>query len=140
LQYAEDGLAILEVVGNRWGIGLAYSLLGRIKSDQHEYEQAAQWFEKSLIFSETFGHLYGIAANHTRQAGIALARRNFRMARRHLLKALRVFGDAGYQWRATYPLAYIAEMFAAQDQPQKAVEILATVHKQRAQLQLTDED
>ncbi len=140
LQYAEEGLAILEAVGNRWGIGLAYSLLGRIKTDQHDYEQAAQWFDKALIFSETFGHLYGIAANHTRQAGIALARRNFRMARRHLLKALRVFGDAGYQWRATYPLAYIAEMFAAQDQPEKAVEILATVHKQRAQLQLTDED
>ncbi len=140
LQYAEEGLAILEGVGNRWGIGLAYGLLGRINADQHNYEEAAQWFEKALIFSETFGHLYGIAANHTRQAGIALARRNFRMARRHLLKALRVFGDAGYQWRATYPLAHVAELFAAQDQPQRAVEILATVHKQRAQLQLTDED
>nr|MBA3873065.1 hypothetical protein [Anaerolineae bacterium] len=139
LQSAEEGLAILEAVGNRWGIGLAYSLLGRIKADQHDYEQAAQWFEKALIFSETFGHLYGIAANHTRQAGIALATHDLATARRHLLTALRVFGDAGYQWRATYPLAYVAEMFAAQDQPQKAVEILATVHKQRALLQLTDD-
>jgi tetratricopeptide (TPR) repeat protein len=140
LQYAEEGLAILEAVGNRWGIGLAYSLLGRIKNDQQSYEEAAQWFEKALIFSETFGHLYGIAANHTRQAGIALATHNYPMARRHLLTALRVFDDAGYQWRATYPLVYLAELLADEGQSQKAVEILATVHKQRALLQLTDED
>jgi len=139
LQFAEDGLAILEAVDNRWGIGLAYALLGRIKTDQHEYDEAARWFEKALIISETFGHLYGIAANHTRQSRIALATGNYPAAQRHLLKALRVFGDAGYQWRATYPLAYIAEMFAAQNQPQRAVELLATVDKHRASFQLTDD-
>jgi predicted ATPase len=139
LHYAEEGLTILEAVGNRWGIGLAYALLGRIKTDQHDYEEAQRWFEKGLVLSETFGHLYGIAANHTRQSRIALSLHNYPAARTHLLKALQVFGNAGYQWRASYPLAYMAEMFAAQNQPERAVEILATVHKQRAAYQLTDD-
>ncbi len=139
LQYAEEGLAILEAVGNRWGIGLAYALLGRIKTDQGDYEAAERWFEKALIHSETFRHLYGIAANHTRQAQIALSTHNYPAAYRHLMKALQVFGDAGYQWRASYPLAYVAEIFAAQNQPQRAVEILATVHQQRASFQLMDD-
>ena len=33
----------------------------------------------------------------------------------------------------------MAEIFAAQNQTQRAVEILATVHKQRASFQLTDD-
>ncbi|MBI1277394.1 MAG: AAA family ATPase [Anaerolineaceae bacterium] len=139
LQYAEEGLAILEAVGNRWGIGLAFALLGRIKTDQADYAEAQQWFEKALIHSETFRHLYGVAANHTRQARIALSTHNYPIAYRHLMKALQVFGDAGYQWRASYPLAYVAEIFAAQNQPERAVEILATVHKERALFQLTDD-
>ena len=139
LQYAEEGLAILEAVGNRWGIGLAYALLGRIKTDQGDYDESERWFEKALVQSETFRHLYGIAANHTRQARIALTTHNYPVARMHLMKALQVFGDAGYQWRASYPLAYMAEIFAAENQPQRAVEILATVHKQRASFQLTDD-
>lgn len=139
LQYAEDGLAVLDVVGNRWGIGLAYSLLGRIKTDQGDYEQAARWFEKALVISEAFGHLYGIAANHTRQAKLALIRHQYPMARLHLMKALQVFGDAGYQWRATYPLTYVAQMFADQQEPERAVELLSTIERHRASFQLSDD-
>jgi predicted ATPase/DNA-binding CsgD family transcriptional regulator len=127
LQFAQDGLAVFEALGDRWGISRAYPLLGEIKEIQGDYETARHWYQRALTLTEAFGHAYSIAKMHISQARLALYERDVAAARSHLRQALRVFWDAGYLWVTPFALVYIAQLFADQQQLDKAVEILAAV-------------
>ena len=73
-------------------------------------------------------HFFSIGFNYTAQGRIALAELNYPVAHLHLTNALRVLWDAGYKWRVSYPLVYIVQMFADQNELDRAIEILAFIY------------
>jgi predicted ATPase/DNA-binding CsgD family transcriptional regulator len=127
LQFAEGALAMCEQVGNRWGLHLAYILLAWIKESQKDFEPAKHLFQQALTISEGFDHVFDIAMVNIGQAKIALHERNYTTARLKLRKALQGWWDAGYRRYLFYSLVYIAQMYADQNEADRAVEILACI-------------
>jgi predicted ATPase/DNA-binding CsgD family transcriptional regulator len=129
LQFAEKGLAIFEFMGDRWGLERTYHLLSFVKLKQNKYEQAQQWCDKAIVLAQLFGHSYSIAVFHCYMGSIAFATSSYHIARLHFTQALRGFWDAGYKWRVNYPMTFLAKSLGDQNELERALEILAAIHK-----------
>jgi len=105
----------------------ASSVLGDIEETQKQYKRARHYFQQSLAILESFGHNFTMGANNTHLAHIAFQEGNSQAARQHLRAALLALWEAGYLWASPFPLACMARMLAEQNDPARAVEILATI-------------
>jgi predicted ATPase/DNA-binding CsgD family transcriptional regulator len=137
-ELAERGLAILEKLGDRGLIMYAYNILAIAHLWQGHSEQAKQYFEQGLVFAEWYGHTGLTATNHTYLALIALRERDFASARRRLRIALKRYWDTNHRWVAPFAIVYIAQVFAEQNNPDRAIEILASIDPHLISLRNTD--
>jgi DNA-binding CsgD family transcriptional regulator/tetratricopeptide (TPR) repeat protein len=134
-QLAEEALVLFESLGDGWCLMTTYHLLGAIKVDSHEDEAAKQWFDKMQPLAEAFGHAWSRAGLYVSQGKIALHERNYAAARLGLRKGVKLAWDAGYQWVMPYLLIYFAQLFTGENDLERAVQTLATVHKQLPSVQ-----
>jgi tetratricopeptide (TPR) repeat protein len=124
---AEAGLALFQALQNPWGLLRAYTVLGDVAESEGDYARARTCCRESLALSEAFGHQLSIGANHTHLGRIAVREGRYALAHSHLRAALRALWDAGYLWVSCFPLTCVALLFADQEGPIGAVEILATI-------------
>ena len=130
LHFVEVGKTILEELGDQWGVMRAYFVLGYIKMCELHYTEAEQWLDKALSIAHNFNHSFEIASIYTVQGRICLAKDNNLAARLKFGKSLRTYWDAGYQWAIPVLIAYIAQNIANENEPDRAVELLATIYQQ----------
>jgi predicted ATPase/DNA-binding CsgD family transcriptional regulator len=135
----ESGLRIAEELGDRWGLLRGYELMGVCREDEGQYEQAQQWFGRSLAIAEVFGNAFEIGQGHANMARIPLRNGDYVVAAAHLRKSMRAYWDSGYQWAEPHPLAYFARMYAAQGDPERALEVLATIDRHQISYKRTDQ-
>ena len=132
LKFAEDALSIFNELGDHWGSMFVFVLLGEIKLQQNEYEVAKQWFQQVQPLAEAFGHLWNLANLHATLGRFAIREHRYTAARREFTRALKLLWDGGYAWTIHYPLIQFAQIFADLNELDRAVAILATVHKHQA--------
>ena len=125
LPFSEEALAIFERLESRSGVALICSLMGRIRLQQKEFEQAKQWVHRSQVLEAQLGHVWDIGIIAIQQTRIALHEQNYQSAQEYLKRALQIWWNAGYKRFLTYPLVYVAQLFALQNELDSAVEILA---------------
>ncbi len=136
---AEEALAIFQALGNRWGLQTAYGLIGSLKYEQTDYEAAKHWYHQALLQAEAFGHSHSISQDNTALGIVAIHQQNYRAARRYLRKGLEVCWAAYKRRMWPVPMVVIARLFAEQNETDKAVEVLAVVHKHPISHPGTDE-
>ena len=74
-----------------------------------------------------FSHPRSIAWLQGHLADIALIEQDYINARASLYQSLRTYWDAGYKWFIPRPLQGLAQLFADQNDFERAVEILAAI-------------
>ena len=97
-QYAEQGLALMESIGNRWMSIHVHDILGQIASIQGDLPAAKRHFEAAYTVSEEFG-APGVMALHLKNLGdVALPQQQWAEARAFYLQSLERYqfiGDRG---------------------------------------------
>jgi len=129
LGFAEEALLLFEALGDRYGLLLVYLALGRIRLHQKEYDQARHWFLQEQPLAEAFGNVWNLARLHDYLSEIAFHSGDHVAARMELTLALSFLWNGGYERIIPLMLTRFARMFAAQNNLEKAVEILGTAQK-----------
>ena len=127
LQLAGEGVAILEPFADHYGVMTGLHTISQIKERQQDYEQAAYWNERLWHETQLLGHIFLNARCFVAHGRICLAQKDYAGARPSLLKGLQLYWDAGYSWVAAFPLVYIVQLLAEQNELERAVEIRAAI-------------
>jgi predicted ATPase len=97
-EYAEQGLALMESMGNRWMSIHVHDILGQIASIQRDLPAAKRHFEAAYAVSEEFG-APGVMALHLKNLGdVALLQQQWAEAHAFYLQSLeryQLIGDRG---------------------------------------------
>ncbi len=127
-QFTKRALAIFEELDNRWGIMHATRVLGQAYQNEQQYTHARRCFEQALLIAERFGHSFYIAMIHRQLAWVDQVEHDYPTADWRLRMALKVYWDVGYTWMLPYPLQGLATLYAEQQDFERAVSMLATIH------------
>jgi hypothetical protein len=137
-QLAEQGIEILEKLGDQGLIMYAYVIAAAAHLFQNHDEQAKKRYEQALVFAEWYGHTGNIAACNTYLAVLVLKNGDYAAAYPRMKRALKVYWDNNHRWVASFVIVYIARMFAEENKPERAIEILAAVDPHLIRLRNTD--
>jgi DNA-binding CsgD family transcriptional regulator/tetratricopeptide (TPR) repeat protein len=119
--------AIFEELGDKWGLMLSYTSEAGSAFQAEDYQQAKQWLTQSQSLAQAFGSAYYAASCALYLGIVTLEQNNYRQAWDLLRQSLRTFWDAGYTHFALAPVLRIAQLVLYQDNPEFAVEILASM-------------
>jgi predicted ATPase/DNA-binding NarL/FixJ family response regulator len=122
-RYAQEALALAQTINDRGGIVIAQIMMGRAALKLGDYEEARRRLEQNLaLCKELFpGAVWYIAL----LGEIALTLGDHRQARRYFHEALQ--GARVYLGTVAEAVISIARLFAADDQEERAVGLLAAI-------------
>jgi predicted ATPase/DNA-binding CsgD family transcriptional regulator len=142
LRIGNEGLAISETMGDPW-FTAAHSgmLLGTVYRQMGNFVAARAGYERSLALLDPIGQPWIIAVTCGALGDVALAIGDFALARRCYLRRLGIFADDSRQpWETVRTLFGVARLLAAQNHPERAVEILSVSLQHPAILRIHREE
>jgi predicted ATPase len=129
LRFSKQSLVLGETVVGVFDILFNYTLPGYVYEKQKQFAQAQYWMEQALVIAETFNQLSMIGQVNAQLGKVAIVQHDYATARTRLRQALSVQWNTGYRYLMSYTLLYLAQMFAYQNDEERAVKILATIHQ-----------
>jgi predicted ATPase/DNA-binding CsgD family transcriptional regulator len=124
----EQSLAIRRSMGNQWGVGGSLNNLGRVAMHRQDYVRAAKLLEEGVVMFREAGDKGSMTAGLNNLALVCIRTGDLARARALLDECLAVQLEVDYTWGIPYSLMALAEISAAQRQPQRATRLLAAAH------------
>jgi predicted ATPase/DNA-binding winged helix-turn-helix (wHTH) protein len=122
-QFADQGLALYQEVGDDWGIAIALNALAISARDRGDYSAAQENFEKSLAYWRKVGDRVATARCLHNVANAARSRGDYGRARFALLEALEIFNELGDRSGAAWSLNQQGDVAQAQGDASAAREL-----------------
>lgn len=126
-QLAESNLNLYEEVGDVIGSTMPLIALGHVALAHGEQKEARGYYLRCLKLSEKVGFHYSMQTSSKYLGKVALSMGRIAEAERYLVQSLRITSEIGFV-RDTINLFYeFARLWSAQDNSEKAAELLAFV-------------
>jgi tetratricopeptide (TPR) repeat protein len=142
LRPVRQARAILEDLGDQWGVMLSYTSEAGNAFRTGDYEQAKHWLTQSQALAQAFGSTYYAATCALYLGIVTFKQQDYRQAWDLLRKSLRTFWDAGYTHFALAPILRMSQLLLHQGEVDSAAEILAATarypahHQYHAQFEM----
>ena len=118
---------IFDALGNQFELSNVYDVRGFIFAQMGDYQRAKEMLLHRRQLIAPFQTPYADADDLSALGHMAIKDRNYAQAREYLYQSLRIFWNAGYVDFALRPLYWFATLFANDDDPEKAVEIISAL-------------
>lgn len=122
LTYFKKSIKIRKHIGDKWRMGINYDNIGEIYFLQHKYAKALSFFKKSITLKEQIKDQSGIAESHLNLGKLALTQKHFVTAKKHLIKCVQTALETHNKRTARNGFEYLAKVYEATGQYQKALE------------------
>jgi len=123
----EWNLALCEDIGDIFGSTLPLITLGYEAFGRGDYKNAREYYHRGLQTSEEFGFHYSIETISKYLGKVEISLGNFKLAKKYLHRSLEISNEIFFI-RDTVNLLYeYARLFASQNDPEGAVELLQIV-------------
>ena len=130
-----QSLEYIKPTGNAYGLGVAYSWLGLVKTALGDLDTAREIFEKGLQISEA-AQLDAVCAGLLqRSAELEMVLHNFEKAERNLLYALKIFYQGGGLRYTLSCLEDLTILRAHQGQAEQALNLAALTEQLHAKIE-----
>src|SRR5215472_6055809 len=125
-QVGDDEFAETDRVQHLLDVALLHNVLGQIRLSQGDHDGAAQLFTEALSAARHESDRFGLLISLYDLALASKARGDLRGAAGPLAEGCRIAAGAGDQPSAAYYLEALADVARLQDDPQRAVRLLAS--------------
>lgn len=122
-QMNEESLALFREMGDRWAVGQLLNNQACVASDQMEYAEARLLLQESLTIRRQLGDKAGLALSLNTLADVVLDEGKFAEARPLLDESLEISRELGDQTAIAYLIEDYGGLAAAEDKPQKALQL-----------------
>jgi predicted ATPase/DNA-binding CsgD family transcriptional regulator len=127
LEFMLPHIPLFEEMEHLQGLMYGYANLGTLNVRLGNYDEAEQWLHRGRVVAETLGNAFIISECEIYLGAARIAQQRYDEVFGHLQAALQELWEAGYKRYAVQPIAYMAKLFAEQNDLENAVEILALV-------------
>ncbi len=125
MNIALQRLSLAEQAGDPWLILDTYNLLGQGALLRGRYAEARRYFDRMLALSSEISSPWGVQSGNSRLANLAVTLNDFAEARRRYRSVLEFDVEVGSRQSQMRSLRGIAELFIAENQTSRAVELAA---------------
>ncbi|PYQ67852.1 MAG: hypothetical protein DMF53_01050 [Acidobacteria bacterium] len=108
-------------MGNRAGMASSYHQLDRVAQDRGDYEQALDWYKKSLMIKEELGNRAGMASSYHQIGRLAEIRSDYEQALDWYKKSLLIEEELGNRAGMARTISQLGALWTQREHPEEAV-------------------
>jgi non-specific serine/threonine protein kinase len=130
----EESLSLCRELRVQQGVGNLLNNLGEVAGDLKDYEAAEVYLQESISLQRTLGNQNEIALSMSTLANILIDQQQYEEAYTYLSQSLKIFHELDNQELIACSLEFFAGLGAAENEPQRAVQLAGAASRIREEI------